>query len=158
MLTAFWKDSEKSHNDVWNVFRKIDAVLIKFRKCGFSAAVRICEHDNNCSSHDRAQLFQDAVTAVFSSLPAQFEPPGKRLRDAHMGSRDELPSKFRPAEESHLWFNLGKGSGARQADYLLAQTRSLHTEGKMRTAFLGGVSSSYPPRIPSLWDVSVLDS
>lgn len=42
-----------------------------------------------------------------------------------VSSHDELSSKFRPAQESHLWFNLGKGSGARRGVHLGAQTQSL---------------------------------
>lgn len=57
-----------------------------------------------------------------------------------MSSCDELSSKFRSTEESHLWFNLGKGSGARRGVHLGAQTCSLNID---RMIFLGGVLREY---------------
>lgn len=49
-----------------------------------------------------------------------------------MSSRDELSSKFRPVEESDLWFNLGKGLGAGPGVHAGTQTCSLYVEGKTR--------------------------
>lgn len=57
---------------------------------------------------------------------------GKKEIKLIVSSQNELSSKFRTAEESHLWFNLGKGSSAMPGVHLRAQTQSLHTESRMR--------------------------
>ena len=56
-----------------------------------------------------------------------------------VSSHDELSSKFRPAEESHPWFSLGRGSDVRRGVHVGAQTPSLHTAADI----LGGLLPEY---------------
>lgn len=69
-------------------------------------------HANRCDEQFPL-MFPGCRSSHARLLERSFSQRGKELRDTDMSFDDEQFSKFRSAEESHLWNNLYRGSGAR---------------------------------------------
>ncbi len=118
-VTVNWNYSDIIPICIWSLFKEISVVLNPF----------------NVVSQSLFGKKYEGFLPTWPNCRRLYQPPAKRWRGTHMSSLDELSSKFRTAEEFHLWFNLGRGSGARWGVHLGAQTRSPHFGSNMRGGY-----------------------